>query len=194
MHYRGKQLTIVSDCSYSGHWVKDCINVLDSEGILSCGHHTRERGILLKIMASCEAGQQAKMLAYVQKGMLVKGSKIHALRSKHIAGDQVPIFGDFVVIRCRHSASESCEVYDSKCTWSDKLIDGPSMLERLQIVHKTRHTWRCILLDQDKLKLFDKAMKDCTKYGTVLYAKLNEEEVRAKKIQFNLQYNVVFDK
>ena len=37
-HFRGKVLTLVCDCSYSGSWVEQCAMKLDEIGIPSCGH------------------------------------------------------------------------------------------------------------------------------------------------------------
>ena len=46
-------LNIISDCSYSGCWVKACMEFLDEQGVQPCGHKTREKGMQLKVYASC---------------------------------------------------------------------------------------------------------------------------------------------
>ena len=186
MHYRGKRLMIVSDCSYSGCWITDCIDVLDSEGIPSCGHHTRNRGILLEVIASCEADKEAKML-----GMP------HPRFDQLKACDQIPVLGDFTRIRCRRGASESCEINtDSGYTWRDKLINGPGIYQRLDLVHKTKYTWCYMLVKQEKLELYKEAMKkgrvDFAKYCEVLHSDLNDTAADDIRIQLNLQYNPEF--
>ena len=46
---RGHVLTIVTDCSHSGCWVKQCITFLDEQGVGPCGHSAREKGILINV-------------------------------------------------------------------------------------------------------------------------------------------------
>ena len=55
------------DCSYSGNWVERCAKKLDEIGVLSCGHHTREHGILIRIYCSCRENQQATMLQFCEE-------------------------------------------------------------------------------------------------------------------------------
>jgi hypothetical protein len=52
-HLKHRVLTIVSDCSHSGCWVRDCMEFLDEQGVQPCGHKAREKGILVKVYASC---------------------------------------------------------------------------------------------------------------------------------------------
>ena len=56
-HLKGRVLTIVSDCSHSGWWVKDCERFLDNNGVKPCGHSAKEKGILIKVYASCLPSQ-----------------------------------------------------------------------------------------------------------------------------------------
>ena len=53
-YFKGRVLSIVSDCSYSGCWVKDCAQFLDEQGVQPCGHKTREKGILISVFRSNE--------------------------------------------------------------------------------------------------------------------------------------------
>ena len=56
-NFKGRVLTIVSDCSYSGFWVRDCMEFLDELGVQPCGHKAREKGILIKVCASCKSNE-----------------------------------------------------------------------------------------------------------------------------------------
>ena len=67
--YKGKKLTINSDCSYSGNWVKDCAKTLDSLSIPSCGHHTKKKEILFNIWSSCDVNENATALCYVNEAI-----------------------------------------------------------------------------------------------------------------------------
>ena len=52
-HLQHRVLTIVSDCSYSGCWVRNCMEFLDEQGVQPCGHKAKEKGVLIKVYASC---------------------------------------------------------------------------------------------------------------------------------------------
>ena len=56
-NFKGRILTIISDCSYSGCWVRDCMEFLDEQGVQPCGHKAREMGIILKVFASCKSNE-----------------------------------------------------------------------------------------------------------------------------------------
>ena len=62
--YRGRVLTVVGDCSHSGSWVKQCYQFMDGQGIIPCGHHAIEKGVLVKVFASCKSHQRANVLGY----------------------------------------------------------------------------------------------------------------------------------
>ena len=52
-NFKGRVLTIISDCSYSGCWVRDCMEFLDEQGVQPCGHKAREKGMIIKVLTSC---------------------------------------------------------------------------------------------------------------------------------------------
>ena len=61
---RGHVLTIVSDCSYSGCWVKECMTFLDEQGVGPCGHAAKDKGMLINVYASCLSHQIPRKLAF----------------------------------------------------------------------------------------------------------------------------------
>ena len=56
-NFKGRVLTIVSDCSYSGCWVRDCMQFLDEQGVQPCGHKAREKGMVINVFASCKSNE-----------------------------------------------------------------------------------------------------------------------------------------
>ena len=64
-HFKGKVLTIISDCSYSGSWVKEGMAFMDEQGVGPCGHVAKEKGILVKVFASCLANEIPAELAFL---------------------------------------------------------------------------------------------------------------------------------
>ena len=67
-HSKGKVLTIHSDCSYAGCWIKALVEFLDEKEVQPCGHSARDKGILLKVFASCQTNEIASKLAYSIRG------------------------------------------------------------------------------------------------------------------------------
>ena len=56
-NFKGHVLTIISDCSYSGCWVRDCMEFFDDRGMEPCGHKAREKGMIIKVYASCKSNE-----------------------------------------------------------------------------------------------------------------------------------------
>ena len=68
-NFEGRVLTIVSDCSYSGCWVRDCMEFLDEQGVQPCGHKAREKGMIIKVFASCKSYQIPTEYSYLVSGV-----------------------------------------------------------------------------------------------------------------------------
>ena len=67
-NFKGRVLTIISDCSYSGCWVRDCMEFLDEQEVQPCGHKAREKGILIKVVASCRSNEIPTEYRYTVSG------------------------------------------------------------------------------------------------------------------------------
>ena len=67
--FQGKVLTIVSDCSYSGSWVREAMAFLDEQGVGPCGHVAKEKGILIKVYTSCLVDEVPAELAFSTYGV-----------------------------------------------------------------------------------------------------------------------------
>ena len=68
-NFKGRVLTIVSDCSYSGCWVRDCMEFFDEQGVQPCGHKAREKGMIVKVFASCKSYQVPTEYRYLVSGV-----------------------------------------------------------------------------------------------------------------------------
>ena len=122
-YYRGKRLTIQSDCSYSGNWIKDCVKILDDLGIPSCGHYTREQGILLRLFCSCGANEEATALCYITEAHEFDeiNKMIITYTDKKLSSGQTTKWGDFRKIRCSQTTTEKCQI-DTTCTWKEHIV------------------------------------------------------------------------
>ena len=173
--FRGKQLTIHSDCSYSGNWIKDCVKTLDDLGIPSCGHHTREQGILLKIWCSCGADEEATALCYITEANEFDeiNKRVVFYGNMKLSSGQTTKYGDFKRIHCSKTATKTCEV-DSTCTWEDRILTELRLVYLVRGKDRDRVAWHYVLVDRDKIEAFkakvDTGTIDVADYGEVLYS------------------------
>ena len=191
--FRGKQLTIHSDCSYSGNWIKDCVKTLDDLGIPSCGHHTREQGILLKIFCSCGADEEATALCYITEANIFDDINKYVVTyyNKKLSSGQTTKCGDFRRIRCSKTATETCEI-DSTCTWEDRIF-------KTRLVHLVRGkirgstVWHYVLVDEDKVEDFkakvDTGTIDVADYGKTLYSGWGEDPPKDTVRKLDLRFS-----
>ena len=183
-HSRGRVLSIVSDCHSSGHWVSECAEFLDEQGVKPCGHSATEKGILLKVLASCKTGQDAAELCYTTRAMELRDDgRVYHLHRKELTAQQNTFGVDFTRVRCKKE--DECGI-SSDSTWSTA---GEVISERMYIVRRRdrgRPAWYCILLDDDAEKIRDfihktqgqNASKEfiiLPKYGTVLKSGWGED-------------------
>ena len=115
---RGRVLTIVSDCSHSGSWVRECMTFLDQQGVGPCGHKARDKGILLKVLTSCLSHQIPRQLAYSVHGcknekntgelIYTKPSHRISVQSK-LCDDQHSNVKDFTEVMCRGTQDGNIE-------------------------------------------------------------------------------------
>ena len=172
--FKGKRLTIISDCSYSGSWVKECARVYDSLGILYCGHHSREKGILVKVFASCQSYQKATILISVKEAMKVVVSDVIFYITKKLSTGQQGVAGDFRMIRCNNNPDEQCEYNHPNQTWTNKLwLSNLVFLVRGK--DRGKNCWHYVLVDEDKVEQFKEKVKtsgniDVANYGKTLYS------------------------
>ena len=110
-NYRGHILTVISDCSYSGKWVKESYEFLDEQRIGPCGHCAIEKGVLLKVFASCAPNQRASTLAFSLRGMFLDKNigTIRFQNDSYKIGEQQNKFGrDFTTMLCGKKVDEEC--------------------------------------------------------------------------------------
>ena len=169
-HFRGKRLTVVSDCSYSGKWISDCVKKMDEIGIPSCGHHAREQGILLKVFSSCQEDEEATIGAYSKAAGNNEKKGTVTFSVKQLDSGQNACCGDFRHIYCRKKASEQCEI-SSNSTWEDRIINC-SLVYLVRGTDKERPAWYYVLVDKAKQVEFKIQLKADTinleKFGKIL--------------------------
>ena len=172
---RGRVLNIVTDCSHSGCWVKQCMTFLDEQGVGPCGHLARDKGILISIFASCMSHQIPRQLAFSVHGckndkntgdLIARTfSRIHpeskVADAQHLKGI------NFTQVRCGEDSIQDkclCLPQANWQTWST--------IERIHTVTVTdRGTWHMVMfVDDDETIVYflEREHIDLEDYGQVL--------------------------
>ena len=186
-YFRGKLLSLICDCSYSGSWVKKCTKKLDEIEMPSCGHHTREQGILIKVYCSCHHDQQATMLSYCEEGVYIENGTLLYSRKK-LSESQQTSGVDFTIIQCRRD--EECEI-PAHHTWMDRIING-RYVYLVRGKDKDKPAWHYVLVDEKKENQFKAQVAtgniDVAEYGKILYSGWGKDPPEEKKKQINDQF------
>ena len=170
--FKGKRLTIVSDCSYSGNWKRESSKLMDELGIPACGHHSRDQGILLKLFCTCEHNQEATVMAFTNNVGFNKEKVGITFSMKEMESGQSPCYSDFRMIRCSKIASEPCELGDLPCKWEDRLFNKSRFVYLIRGKDRSKQAWHYVLVDEDKVEAFKSKISsgtiDVADYGKVL--------------------------
>ena len=121
-----KLLSIQSDCSYSGQWVRECARALDSLHIPPCGHRARENGALVKVLASCQPDQEAAEPCYSIEAVIVKDDGSIIYSAKQLTEHKSTWFDSTRLACCREPDSPCLKTTFQHLTWEnavDKTID-----------------------------------------------------------------------
>ena len=186
-HSKGKVLTIHSDCSYAGCWIKALVEFLDEKEVRPCGHSARDKGILLKVFASCQTNEIACKLAYSIRG--VNTDKNSGTFSCGPSGKEVGKAQHVQILDATNICCENKEI-KVKCA----LLPGDtwqkwSMQKRIYLVRgndKGRPAWHYLLIvdDDDIIDQFREQTQgtnagkhtiNCNNYGQVLKSGWGEE-------------------
>ena len=190
-HFRGKRLTVINDCSYSGQWVVNCVNKMDELGIPSCGHHIREQGILLKIFATCMPMEEASALVYVE-AITIKDERIQFPTAEKLPSGQTPIYGDFRAIRCSNKASEPCKI-GMENTWKDRILSKSSNVYLVRGKDRGKPAWHFVLVDEEKVDSFRAKVAtgniDVAEYGRVICSGWGEDPPQEKRDMVDLMFS-----
>ena len=145
-HPSVKCLEIVTDCSYSGQWVRECAKTLDSLHIPPCGHRARENGAMVRLFASCQHNEEAAEPCYSLEASVEEDGSI--VMNHHQLTQQTPTYFDSTKLVC-------CRAPDSPCpkttfqhlTW-ENAVDKSISLILAKRIERDREMWYYLLLHQ----------------------------------------------
>lgn len=149
--FSGRVLTITSDCSHSGSWVRASMEFLDEQGVQPCGHSATKKGIFLKVYASCKSHETAAVSCF---GLRTAENDKNTTRISYNFRDapqptQHPCGYDFTFYRCKADKPEEPCTFSADYTWHKR-----SQGQRIYLVRgkdKGRPAWHYVLVvDDDK--------------------------------------------
>ena len=170
-HFRGRLLHIISDCCYSGNWVHRCTETLDNKlGIPPCGHKARERGVLIKVAASCQGNQKAAEPCFSTDATYVDANSgiPMSIMDEQLTEHQTTIFADFTQLICCRDPGSPCPADDAFKNWKwDDAVSG-EMHRNIHLVRgqdRGRPCWHYVLLssgDEDHVQGFKEQLRTGT--------------------------------
>ena len=180
-------LTIHTDCSYAGCWVKALVQFLDDKDVRPCGHSAKEKGILLKMFASCKTNEVAHKFAYSIRGTHTdknSGAFSGGPSGKEVGTAQHVQILDATGISCENKGIKAECALSPGDTWQKW-----SMKQRIFLVRgsdKGRLAWHYLLLvdDDDIIDQFKEQTQgtnagkntlNCNNYGQVLKSGWGQE-------------------
>ncbi len=164
---KGRVLAITSDCSHSGNWVWECCRYLDEQGVRACGHSAAEKGILLKVYASCRPSEVASSLAFSVGGM-TNHKNTRALTyqvvDKELHESQHTLGIDFTWHYCGKTPLEPCTCTSPKYTWMKRYQGCRGLRYIVRGKNQRRPTWHYVVLkdDEETIREFHKKVASGT--------------------------------
>ena len=192
-NFRGKMLTIVSDCCYAGQWVHRSVEKLDRLKVGACGHKARAAGLILKIFAACQPNETAFDGVYTKECVSIEPTKslmlfyFKAVEIKQHSRFQTPFGIDTTKITCFSDNKKLCRIDQiperARWLWKDLTDDRGFRLQlrlfKLWEKKNRRPYWRFMVVYDDKFEEFCEVAKsgqlyDCDMYGYTVFSGYGE--------------------
>ena len=138
-------MTIVSDCSSSGQWVRECAKTLDSLGIPPCGHRARENGALVKVFASCQPNEEAAEPCYSIEAVTVQDDGSTRNVAKQLTQQKSTWFDSTRLVCCRGPDSPCPKTTFQHLKW-ENAVDKTISKQRVKRKESGRDMWYYIIL------------------------------------------------
>ena len=156
-----KVLNIISDCSYSGQWVRECAKTLDNLQVAPCGHRARENGAVVKMFASCQPYQEAAEPCYSIEAVEVMENGSIVSYSKELTQQKSTVFDSTKLVCCRAPDSPCPQTTFQHLTW-ENAVDKSWNLQLIKRRERHRDMWYFLLLHQpgdDYLQQFQSQLR-----------------------------------
>ena len=195
-NFRGKVLTIISDCSYSGCWVRDCMDFLDEQRVQPCGHKAREKKILIKVYASCRSTEIPIEYCYAVNGTNSDKNTgtMSFYVSKKLLETQTTDSVDSTILHCNNETLNDICTLRSDYTWRNWRESKRIFLVR-GLEENGKACWHYVLV-QDDNSIIDRfkvnvtlGNVDLANYGEILASGYGEDPPIQVIDRINQKYN-----
>ncbi len=200
-HFRGKQLTLVCDCCYSGEWIRKCAQALDREGIPACGHEAKKKGILIKIHTACSKNEKAYDTVYSNGGVSLDADRnlvFHGNKELHdpksTTKTQTTASADFTQVSCFKHPDMACNLTNPditlRWTWQDVVrksfrdeISDCECVESFDRLHCYHVSVKADKLEEFQVRRQNGPLSatDVRQYGHVLDVWRNDDRIRNRE-------------
>ena len=145
---------------------------MDRLEVPACGHKAKERGICIKVYASCCRNEIAREWYFATEGVM--RDEDGRLSFGYKSDTQNPLVLNFSMMFCTKSLLRECQA-NARWKWKDML--SGSLTERVYLVRgndrrQNRPAWQYVLVNDDYLEQFLERTKggslDVADYGQVL--------------------------
>ena len=99
--------------------MRDCAKTLDKFGISPCGHRARERGILIKVFASCQPDQKVAEPCYSIQAQTVNVDGVTVVCAKQLTQQRSVSFDGTKLVCCRGPDSPCLKNIFKNLKWED---------------------------------------------------------------------------
>lgn len=127
---------------------------MDNKGVSPCGHSARERGILIKVLASCQSTEVPTHFSFsIHNARNEKNTRLLSFKTSfkgnEICPGQHPSGVDFTQVLCKSKIREPCSL-TSGYTW--KRWHEGQRINLITTLEKGRPVWYYVLLCDDDQK------------------------------------------
>lgn len=175
---------------------------MDEQGVRPCGHSAREKGILIKVLASCQSTEVPTHLSFSvhsarnEKNTGLLSFKTH-FKGNEICAGQHPSGADFTQVLCKSKISEPCSLA-SGYTWK-KWNEG-QRVNLITTIEQGRPVWYYVLLSDDDEKMAEFRRKllsgtelvEIADYGLLLEKGWGDNPTNEIKDWFEKEYFPVY--
>ena len=167
---------------------------LDEQGVRPCGHKAREKGMLIKVYASCKSNEIPTEYHYFVSGVF-NDKNIGVLGcwpSKKLLETQTTEGIDSSVLRCNNNTIDDPCTLQPDYTWRKWRELGRLYLVRGK--DRGEHAWYYVLVadDEDTIREFHEKVKsgrvDVADYGQVLHSGWGRDPPNEVRDRINKEY------
>ena len=152
----------------------ECARTLDMLGIPPCGHKAMERGIQIRVIASCQPDQKAAEPCYFVEGVTVEDNGTLLYSTDKQASETQTFCGtDFTKLVCCRGPDEPCPSEQALKNWTWEDAVSHKLWDRVYLVrgkNRDQPVWHYVLLSSKSEELKKRFFEDA-RSGSIDVAK-----------------------